>query len=131
VVVRSILSGSSQNSRAAERSCKAVRSDSRNPFNPINPDETSDSVASPSGSQKVLDSRPRDAIEIIQTGEDVARFRSVGRTEDAGSMELVDYPRGATIAHLEASLQQRGRSLLVLYHHLAASRNSLSRSASS
>src|SRR5688500_12396914 len=42
-----------------------------------------------------------------------ACLRSVERSEDAGILQLVDDARGAGIADLEATLQERDRSLLM------------------
>src|ERR1043166_1226143 len=65
-----------------------------------------------------LRARATDAIEFIETAQHVARLGAIRRTEHAGGVQLVDDARRAAVAHLEPSLQQRCRTLLVLHDHL-------------
>src|SRR5687767_6363245 len=67
-------------------------------------------VALATEERRALDARPSNALEVSQTGENVAGFRSIGRSQDARQVQLVDYSRGATITHLEPALEQRRRT---------------------
>src|SRR5262249_20254853 len=68
--------------------------------------------------ERRLRTRSTDVIELIEADEHVARLRAIRRTENARRMKLIDDTRRATITDLEASLQERRRSLLVLHHDL-------------
>src|SRR5688572_13153812 len=65
-----------------------------------------------------LNARPCDPLEISQSRKHIARFRSVGRSQDASEMELVDYPRRSPVTDLQPALEQRRRALLVLDYDL-------------
>src|SRR3954471_8501463 len=60
--------------------------------------------------------RTADALEIVQSDEHVPGLRAIRRSEHTRGMELVDDARRSSIADLQAALQQRCRSLLMLHH---------------
>src|SRR6266542_752625 len=64
--------------------------------------------------------RPADTVEVVKSGEHVPRARPVRWSEYSGGVELVDYSCGAPVADLQAPLQERRRSLLVLDYHLGS-----------
>ena len=45
-------------------------------------------------------------IQLIESNQNVARFASIGRTQDAGIVQLVDDSRRATVADAEPPLKQ-------------------------
>ena len=65
-----------------------------------------------------LNARPRNSIEIVQSGEHIPWLRPIRRAEYARRVQLIDDPRRAPVADFQAPLQQRRRSLLVLNDNL-------------
>src|SRR5690242_4302706 len=59
-----------------------------------------------------------DPFEILESDQHIARLGAVGWAEDARVVQLVDDARGASVADLEAALQERRRPQLVLDDHL-------------
>src|SRR5215218_231559 len=53
-------------------------------------------------------------LDLVDADPHVPRLAAVGRTEDAGLLELIHDPRRPAIADAELPLQQRGRAALVL-----------------
>src|SRR2546426_4849344 len=56
-------------------------------------------------------------IQLFQSHQHVPRLGPVGGPEDAGQLQLIDDPGGATVPDAHAPLQQRGRAELVLDAH--------------
>jgi hypothetical protein len=54
--------------------------------------------------------RTNDPVEVIQTHEDLAGFRTVRRSQHTRGMELVDDARGPAVTDAEPALQQGRRA---------------------
>ena len=68
----------------------------------------------------MLRARATDVIELFETDEYISRLRSVRRSEHPSRMQLIDDSCSATVADLEAPLQERRRPLLVLHDDLGS-----------
>src|SRR6185312_16734620 len=63
-----------------------------------------------------LDARATDPIQRVEPDQHVARLGTVGRSEHAGRVQLVDDACSAPVSDLEPTLKQRCRTLLILHH---------------
>src|SRR2546429_4344774 len=66
---------------------------------------------------RIID-RSHDLVQLLQSHQNVSRFRAIRRPKYARQLELIDDTSGTPIPDTHSALQQRCRAELVLNAHL-------------